>query len=183
MNLKVDDALSLEFLDETHSTSLFNLVNTNRDHLKVWLPWVDHMQEVGHARNYILNCIRQAAGGTDFAYAILSENKMVGRIGIHHINQQNKIGEIGYWLADGLQGRGIVTKCCKALINYGFTELGLNRIEIKCATGNEKSRAIPEKLNFIQEGILRQAEELNGGFVDLYLYSKLKEEWEMAGKK
>ena len=179
MSIQVDDKISLEFLGEIHAASLFNLVNNNRAYLKEWLPWVDNMQVVEHAGNYIVNCIRQAAERTDFAYAIMFDGNMVGRIGMHHINQQNKIGEIGYWLAGGMQGRGIVAKCCTALISYGFNELGLNRIEIKCATGNDKSRAIPEKLKFKREGILRQAEWLNGNFVDLYLYSMLKEEWEM----
>lgn len=177
MTIQVNDKISLEFLEEVHAPILFYLVNDNRDHLKKWLPWVDNMQAVENAKDYIASCLRQAAEKTDFAYAIMYERKMVGRIGIHHINQQNKIGEIGYWLADGLQGMGIVTKSCKALIDYGFKELGLNRIEIKCATGNDKSRAIVEKLRFKQEGILRQAEWLNGRFIDLYLYSMLKEEW------
>ena len=101
----------------------------------------------------------------------------MGRIGLHHLNNQNKIGEIGYWLADGLQGRGIITKCCTAIINHGFTQLGLNRIEIKCGTGNSKSRAVAEKLQFKSEGILRQAELLNGKYIDLYLYAMLKEDW------
>ena len=94
---------------------------------------------------------------------------------------QNKIGEIGYWLADGLQGRGIITKCCTAVINHAFTQLGLNRIEIKCGTGNSKSRAVAEKLQFKPEGILRQAELLNGKHIDLYLYAMLKEEWKNIG--
>jgi ribosomal-protein-serine acetyltransferase len=177
MSIQVSDKISLEFLEESHAPTLFYLVNDNREHLKKWLPWVDNMQAVENAKDYIASCLRQAAEKTDFAYAIMYERKMVGRIGIHHINQQNKIGEIGYWLAGGLQGMGIVTKSCKALIYYGFKELGLNRIEIKCATSNDKSRAIAEKLRFKQEGILRQAEWLNGKFVDLYLYSMLKEEW------
>jgi ribosomal-protein-serine acetyltransferase len=177
MNILVNDEISLEFLEEVHAPTLFYLVNDNREYLKKWLPWVDNMQAVDNAKNYIASCIKQAMEKTDFAYAIMYERKMVGRIGIHHINQQNKIGEIGYWLADGLQGKGIVTKSCKALIYHGFNELGLNRIEIKCATGNDKSRAIAEKLKFKQEAILRQAELLNGNFIDLYLYSMLKEEW------
>lgn len=177
MSIQVNDKISLEFLEEVHAPTLFYLVNDNREHLKKWLPWVDNMQAVENAKDYISSCLRQAAEKTDFAYAIMYERKMVGRIGIHHINRQNKIGEIGYWLADGLQGLGIVTKSCKALIYYGFKELGLNRVEIKCATGNDKSRAIAEKLRFKQEGILRQAEWLNGNFIDLYLYAMLKEEW------
>ncbi|MEP7256212.1 MAG: GNAT family protein [Ferruginibacter sp.] len=177
MIIQVDDIISLEFLEEIHAEPLFNLINDNRNYLKEWLPWVDNMQAVENAKNYIAHCIYQAAEKTDFSYGIMYEKKMVGRIGMHHINPQNKIGEIGYWLADGLQGRGIVTKCCKALINYGFTDLDLNRIEIKCATRNDKSRTIAEKLKFKQEGILRQAELLNGEFIDLYLYAMLKDEW------
>jgi ribosomal-protein-serine acetyltransferase len=63
------------------------------------------------------------------------------------------------------------------MLDYGFKDLGLNRIEIKCAVENLKSARVPEKLNFTKEGILRQAELLNGKFVDLYLFSLLKNEW------
>jgi ribosomal-protein-serine acetyltransferase len=63
------------------------------------------------------------------------------------------------------------------LITYGFKVLGLHRIEIKTATNNLKSQAIPEKLNFKKEGILREAELVNNKFLDLYLYSILSFEW------
>ena len=179
MKIQVDDTISLEFLEEMHAESLLNVVNANRTYLREWLPWVDHMQTVANFTHYIIDTKKRAAAETDFGYAIIIDKNIVGRIGMHHINQQNKIGEIGYWLADGLQGRGIITKSCKALINHGFTELGLNRIEIKCGVGNDKSRAIAEKLQFKPEGILRQAEWLNGKFIDLYLYAMLKEEWQL----
>ena len=178
MKIQVDDAISLEFLEEIHAESLLNLVNANRVYLREWLPWVDHMQTVANFTRYIIDTKKRAADKTDFGYAIIIDKNIVGRMGLHHINYQNKIGEIGYWLADGLQGRGIITKCCTALINHGFTQLGLNRIEIKCGLGNDKSLAIAEKMQFKQEGILRKAELLNGKFIDLYLYAMLKEEWE-----
>lgn len=177
MKIMVDENISLEFLEIIHAESLCNLVNANRAYLREWLPWVDKMQSVANFQQYIVNCGKQAANQTDFGFAIVIDKNIVGRIGMHHISQQNKIGEIGYWLADGLQGRGIITKCCKTLIQHGFTELGLNRIEIKCALGNDKSKAIAEKLQFKPEGILRQAEWLDGNFVDLYLYAMLKEDW------
>lgn len=177
MKIQVDANISLEFLEEIHAGSLLNLVNANRTYLREWLPWVDHMQTIGNFKQYITDSIKQAAEKTDFGYAIIINENMAGRMGIHRINRQNKIGEIGYWLADNQQGKGIITKCCKALINYGFTVLQLNRIEIKCAVNNEKSKAIAEKLHFKQEGILKQAEWLNGKFIDLYLYALLKDEW------
>lgn len=177
MKIPVDDTISLEFIEEDHAASLYNLVNANRAYLREWLPWVDSMQTVANFKQYIIDSKKQAADKTDFGYCIIIDKNIAGRIGIHRINRQNKIGEIGYWLASGLQGRGIITKCCKALISHGFTALNLNRIEIKCALENEKSRAIAEKLQFKQEGILKQAEWLNGKFIDLYLYALLKENW------
>ena len=178
MKIQVDEIISLEFLEEIHAESLLNLVNANRYYLREWLPWVDQMQTVANFAYYISDTKKRAAEKTDFGYAIIIEKNIVGRIGLHHINQQNRIAEIGYWLADGLQGRGIISKTCKAIINHAFKELGLNRIEIKCGVGNDKSRAVAEKLQFKQEGILKQAELLNGKFIDLYLYALLKDEWQ-----
>lgn len=178
MTIPVDKELKLEFLEEPHAGALFNLIDSNRIHLRQWLPWVDSMKTVENTRAYIINCKKQFDEGTDYGFCIMYQDKMAGRIGLHHINRQNRIGEIGYWLADGLQGNGIVTKCCAALINFGFTKLDLNRIVIKCAVGNDRSRAIAEKLSFKKEGILRQAEWVNGKFLDLYQYSLLKEEWD-----
>jgi ribosomal-protein-serine acetyltransferase len=179
MKIQVDDTVSLEFLEEIHAESLLNLVNANRTYLREWLPWVDLMQTIANFKQYINETNKRAADETDFGYAIIINKNIVGRIGMHHINRQNKIGEIGYWLADGWQGRGIITKCCTALIDHGFTVLDLNRIEIKCGVGNDKSRAIAEKLQFKQEGILRRAEWLNGKFIDLYLYAMIRDEWEI----
>lgn len=178
IKIAVDESISLEFLEEIHAESLLNVVNANRNSLREWLPWVDHMRTAANFAFYINDTKRRAAEKTDFGFAIIIDKNIVGRIGLHHINQQNRVAEIGYWLADGMQGRGIMHKCCKAIINHAFNELGMNRIEIKCATGNSKSRAIAEKLLFKQEAILRQAELLNGKFTDLYLYALLKEEWQ-----
>ena len=178
MKIQVDENISLEFLEEIHAESLLNLVNANRSYLREWLPWVDHMQTVANFAYYINDTKKRATDKTDFGYAIIIDKNIVGRIGLHHINYPNRIAEIGYWLADGFQGKGIIFKSCKAIINHCFNELGLNRIEIKCGIGNDKSRAIPEKLQFKQEGILREAELLNGKFIDLYLYAMLKHEWQ-----
>jgi ribosomal-protein-serine acetyltransferase len=178
MKIQVDENISLEMLEETQASSLLNLINANRSYLRAWLPWVDHMHTPANATYHINDTKKRAADKTDFGYAIFIDNEIAGKIGLHHINYQNRVAEIGYWLAGGLQGRGIMNKCCKAIINHAFKEQGLNRIEIKCGIENEKSRAIPEKLQFKQEGILRQAELLNGKFIDLYLYAMLKEEWQ-----
>ena len=101
----------------------------------------------------------------------------MGRIGIYRIDRANKIGEFGYWLSKDYQGKGIITKSCQALIQLAFSSLDLNRIELKCATNNQKSNQIAVKLNFTLEAILRDAEYLHEKFIDLNLYSLLKKEY------
>lgn len=79
MIINVDDTLCLEFLDEAHAATLFNLINDNRVYLSQWLPWVENMRGVEHAENYISNCKRQAIAKTDFAFAIMFEKKNSGK--------------------------------------------------------------------------------------------------------
>jgi len=84
---------------------------------------------------------------------------------------------IGYWLAQNHEGRGIITDCTRAMVNYGFNTLKLNRIYIHCASENIRSRAIPERLGFIQEGVLQDAECVNGVYHDLIVYGMVKRKW------
>ena len=177
MTVKVDSTISLQIIEEEHAASIFDLVNADRPHLRKWLPWVDNMITVADFRDYIVDSKNLLEKGTDYGFVITYNGTVAGRIGIHHIQAQNKIGAIGYWLGSSFQGRGIILKAAKAIISYGFTFLNLNRIEIKCGTENFRSQSVAAKLNFKKEGIIRQGEFLYDAFIDLYLYSMLKEEW------
>ncbi len=66
---------------------------------------------------------------------------------------------------------------CRALVDYLFFELKLHRIEIRCATGNAKSCAVPKRLGFSKEGVLRQAQAFDGHFLDIEVYGLLAEDW------
>ncbi|WP_342663987.1 GNAT family protein [Peribacillus kribbensis] len=116
-------------------------------------------------------------GGYPKSFAIIHRGKIAGTVGFNEINKSAKIGEIGYWLGQEFQGKGIMTKAVKALIEYGFKDLGLNRVEAYAASGNSKSRDLIERLGFTQEGIIRQAEWLYDHYVDHVVYGLLAEEW------
>jgi ribosomal-protein-serine acetyltransferase len=178
MILKIDEEISLELINEDHAEQLFEMVDSNRQHLKEWLPWVDSMVSVESFNNHISFCKKKEAEGTDYAFIIMFNNNMAGRIGIHYIDAANRIASIGYWMGEGFQGKGIMTRSCTAIVDHCFHVLDMNRVQIKAATGNKKSRAIAEKLNFKNEGTLRQAELVNEKFLDIVLYAMLKEEWE-----
>nr|WP_068891756.1 GNAT family protein [Pedobacter panaciterrae] len=179
MRITIDQNIWLEQTAEKHAEGLFVALNSSRAQLSEFLPWVPGMQTVDDFIVYIKKCELLYQQGIEVSFVIMLDDRPVGRIGLHYLNVLNQSAAIGYWLAESAQGRGIMIRACKAVIDYGFKELALHRIEIKAATSNLKSQAIPRKLGFQQEGILRHAEKVNGKFLDLVLYAILDQEWAM----
>src|SRR5690606_8940210 len=110
----------------------------------------------------------------DQVYTIWSNMEFAGLIGFKDSDWVNNKTELGYWLAEKMQGKGIVTLCTKALVKYAFNKLGMNRVQLKVAVGNSKSAAIPQRLGFQLEGIERDGELINGTYHDLQIFSLLK---------
>lgn len=98
------------------------------------------------------------------------------------MNSAIKTAQIGYWLGEEYQGNGIMTDVTRALTDYIFNELKLNKAEIRVASDNKKSRSIPERLGYANEGCIRQAEWLYDHYVDHVVYGILAEEWRMGFK-
>jgi ribosomal-protein-serine acetyltransferase len=95
-------------------------------------------------------------------------------VSANRIDQYHKKADIGYWLDKEHTGRGIMTASVKAFTEYLFNEQDVNRIEIRVIPENVKSWAIPERLGFTYEGILRQEKFLHGRFFDNKIYSLLR---------
>jgi ribosomal-protein-serine acetyltransferase len=176
MEMKVNEQITITLINETHAQPIFDMVDNNRAHLRTWLPFVDRMQTVAFAQNFVSGTMQRNEEGMEHAFVIMDDQRVVGRIGVYKIDIQNKIGEIGYWIIQGAQGKGIVTKACKTILDFCFDELKLNRVEIRCGTENIRSKAIPERFNFKHEGILRQGELLYDKFIDLHVYGLLRSE-------
>lgn len=173
----ISENLQLKILEKRHAEELYNLTNMNRDYLREWLPWVDETLSVEQTREFIQFSLNSFANSNGLNMGIFFKDRIVGCIGLHSIDWDNKKTTIGFWLSEEHQGNGIITKACTAVINYVFSDLYLNRIEIRAAEQNFKSRAIPEKLLFSNEGIVRQAEWINDHYVDHVIYGMLKEDW------
>ena len=109
---------------------------------------------------------------------ILFEGRICGVIGFNWIDSLNQSCEVGYWVSEDSQKLGIITRSTRSLVNFAFADLEMNRINIPVAVRNTKSRAIPERLGFSEEGISREAEWLYDHFVDHVRYSLLRSEWD-----
>lgn len=175
--IPVDADIELRILEEWDAEELYRLIDQNREHLRQWLPWVDYETSVEDSRNFIRLSLQRYLDNESFALGIRWRGRLVGVISYHTINWPSRKVEIGYWLGAEFQGYGLMTRACRALVAYAFEKLLLNRVTILCASGNLRSRAIPERLGFTQEGTLRESEWLYDHFVDLVVYCMLAREW------
>ncbi|NGJ31568.1 GNAT family N-acetyltransferase [Staphylococcus aureus] len=175
--MKVNEQMTLKILEAHDTEALFNLVNRSRDSLRELLPWVDATEQPSDTRAFIKRGLLQFADGNGFQCGIWYVGTLVGVIGLHEINHMHRKTSLGYYLDKQFEGRGIMTQAVEALIKYCFDEIDLNRIEISAAANNEKSQAIPERLGFTREGMLRDNELLNGIYSSSYIYSLLKSEY------
>ena len=175
---KLSENTELRLLEERHAEELSDLTDRNRDHLREWLPWVDRSRTVEDRKNFIRGSLKQFAENSGFQAGVWYDGRLAGVVGYHNIDWQNRSTTLGYWLGKEFQGKGLMTAACRAMVEHAFAELGLNRVGIACAIANEKSRAIPERLGFRQEGVQRQAEWLYDHFVDHVVYAALASEWQ-----
>ena len=180
--ITVSDQLRLGPLEISDAGELFSLTEANRNSLRKWLPWLDTVRRLDDTRAFIRAAQLQIGRNNGAQLAIRSNGRIAGIVGHHQIDSRNRLTSLGYWLGASYQGQGLVTASCGALIEHAFNELRLNRIEIRCAVDNQKSRAIPVRLCFKKEGLLCEAEWLYDHFVDHVVYAMLVKEWPKACK-
>jgi ribosomal-protein-serine acetyltransferase len=153
------------------------LIRANFDHLAPWMPWArpDYSRE--DALDFIRRAAAQLADDNGLQTVIVERGRIVGTAGFHGVSWERRATSIGYWLAADRQGRGIMTETVRVLVDHAFGPWQLNRVEIRAAVENERSRAIPKRLGFSEEGTLRQVEFVRGRFLDHVVYSMLAADW------
>jgi len=167
----------LRLVQEDDAEAIYRVVDANRAFLAEWLPWV-HASSLETIAEFIGRARRQADDDNGFQALIVDESgAAAGFIGYHAVDWYNRTTSLGYWLAEGRQGRGTMTEAVRALTTHAFENWQLNRVEIRVAVGNARSAAIPERLGFTKEGVLRQAERHGDEFKDNVVYSMLADEW------
>ena len=173
----VDQEISIGLFQQHHKNELYELIDSNRDHLRRWLLWVDKRQSPEDLEPIIPIWIRKYADNDGFDAGIRYQGRLVGMIGLHYIDWKSRSTSIGYLLSREAEGNGIITRAVSSLLHYLFIEMDLNRVEIQCAINNKKSMGIPERLGFTKEGITRDGQWLYDHYEDIVTYSLLKRDW------
>lgn len=166
----VDEELSLDIIYQKDAQTLFELVEKNRAYLRTWLPWLDKVQSLKDQEVFIQTTHQQLIARQALALGIWYQQQLVGVVGFHDFDWKHSTSKIGYWLDEARQGRGIVTKACRALIDVAFQQLRLKSLAIHCATENYKSQAIPLRLGFVWEKTIPNIEWLYDRYVDHHVY-------------
>lgn len=175
MILKVNKDIELRQLELSDSVDIFKTIDSEREYLGKWLPFVEFSQKLSDTEGFVEAIVNAPEDSSEYIFTIRKQNAFVGLIGFKDTDNLNKRTEIGYWLSEKYQKQGIVTRSVEKLCDFAFNKLDINRVQIKCAVGNKPSANIPKKLGFKLEGIERDGELLTGNiFTDLEVYSKLK---------
>lgn len=114
-----------------------------------------------------------------YNWAIEYEGKPIGSIGVVNINERSEVAEIGYCIGFDYWNKGIMTEAAKAIIDYLFTEVGVNRVEIRHAVKNPGSGKVAQKCGLTLEGIKKEKFKSTGGeFLDIAEYGIIRKEWQ-----
>ncbi len=152
-----DEHLIVRPYRESDAQDLFDAINESREHLRPWLPFADQLQTIEETRNGINTKRAHWLLREDMGMSIRAKEsgRFLGGISLHPRVWEIGYFEISYWLRSGAEGHGYITAAAQLLVNYAFTSLHAQRLEIRCDERNARSAAVARRLGFIQEACLR----------------------------
>lgn len=176
-HIEMDADLRLEVLGAEHAAELHAVVAMNRAYLARTLPWASEASSLEDTQEFVALRRRFFKHRRALPLALIFRGAIVGGVGLDVVDPLTRTGELGYWLDERHQGLGLMTRAVSAVLEVAFVRGRMHRIELMTTPQNVKSCALAERLQFTFEGTKREAGLLNGAWVDLRLYSLLREEW------
>lgn len=165
---------------------LLEAVTYSLPELNQFMPWahLDYGRE--DAASYVRDSSQSWKEHRAFDFAIRrpeQPDRHLGNISIWQVSRMGRVAEIGYWVRTDATSSGVATEATTRLIELGFDELHMNKINLRIAAGNRGSERVAEKLGFSREGVLREELFIRGDWVDHTLYSLLEREWVGAKRR
>lgn len=170
---QIGDRLSLELITPDVISQIYDLTVKNHSRLREWATWAQEPPTFESSTAYVNGRVAAYFQGNSVPCIIYDGHTAVGFIELR-IDTERAIGDIGYWLDADAEGRGIVTRACKAMIEHGRS-LGIKRFELRIATTNDRSSAVAERLGFELEGVLKQTTPVLNRRLDTRLYAQVVE--------
>jgi RimJ/RimL family protein N-acetyltransferase len=128
------------------------------------------------ARSYFAGQESARLRGEEVQFALVGpgdQEKVLGCASLYALNLEQGTAMVGYWLAQQARGRGVASAAVRLMVSWGFSTLGLDRIELTCAPENEASQRVAARCGFVREGVMRSHMSFKGGRRDTVLFSLL----------
>lgn len=173
----MDDSISLVPADETQATQYLDLYLRNEEHLRPWQPSKEKAYYSLEQQQAILRRLQTArVSGTDFVFGIFNADGLIGRIALTGIERgpfQN--GHVGYFTDKANQNKGIATYAVGKILEYGFNQIKLHRIDAAVMPNNVRSIKVLEKQGFRVIGLSPRHLMIAGRWEDHLLYAITEE--------
>lgn len=166
--------MTLRCAEPSDAEVLNAAVRASIDELAPYMPWVDPIPTVEDTRQNIVRACDPQTPIYELRFLAFEEatGDFVGSIGIRPKDPDTLAFEIGYWIDTRKSGRGLMSEAVKAVVQFGFAQLGASAIRIKTAFSNTRSRKIPERLGFSCEAVVPGGEKLpDGSREDMVVYA------------
>lgn len=172
ISLRLDDDLLLETIELKDAEVVFATIDSQREYLGKWLPFVKTTQSVEDTKKFIGYSISAGLISQEYVFKISYRNEFAGLIGFGKVSENRKNIELGYWLSERFRHKGIIIRSAKLLCAFAFEKLSIPEVIVRCAINNTDSRKIPEQLGFqhIKTEVLSE-QLLDGSFTDIVVYS------------
>ncbi len=170
--------ISLKKHNPSLAQKMFEYVLEDKERLSKFLPWLKFINKAEDEIDFINRCNDSWDKQESAHFGIFrnEDNEYLGNISSFSFNWASESCEIGYWILGKFEGSGYMSEAVVLLEDTLF-KLGFNRIVIRFDPINNKSGAIPRRLNYSYEGTLREAIKVDEGFRNLEVYSKIKSDF------
>ena len=202
--LKIDEEIHLRNIHPDDSETLFNLIEQNRARLHLWIDPYALPKTAKAARLFTIHCLINYYGDPigpseldqyihelehyfppvhhPLDLGVWFRGELVGSVSMSHLEDSYTAVEFGYWITREHEGKGIITRCISALMDYAMDNMDIQRFVIGCAVNNQRSRAVPERLGYRLHAI-QPNKEVVGEFVyDRAIYGIRSTAWRERNK-
>ncbi|MDE3231525.1 MAG: GNAT family N-acetyltransferase [Chloroflexota bacterium] len=157
--------------------AVWEAVQESRDEIRLWLPFADEPPE--QLRDWLAHTVAHWQTREFMGCAILAREtgQLVGNIGLMTRGWNIGSFEIGYWLRTSAVGHGYMTEATRLITDFAFDHLDANRVMIRCDSENARSAAVPRRLGFTQEGLVRRDyARPDGRIADTLMFAMIRDD-------
>jgi ribosomal-protein-serine acetyltransferase len=171
------DGAVLGPLEPWHLDEFVAHLDQAREHLTPWTPWATTITDVAGAGRWLQRFADNHAKDTEHLYGIWQGGKLAGGASCFNFSVAMGNCDVGVWIAPEFQGRGLITRATRHLVDWAIHSRGIRRVQWNTNPDNTRSSAVARRLGFTREGLLRSAFVVNGVRCDVEVWSMLAEDW------